>query len=470
MSQALSKSSTATCAILFYGLNVAEIEDLPCFEAEAFSKRYYSSEHFLTNAISDGKNLLTRQTKLDAPPTTLVRKLWRSVRIITFLLLKAGFLALGFSTPLYAIYIPLLVIQHSSGRHKVPHSNSVASGITAEQIASVISQAPIIPPPNAKPFLNQLSTAEPRAQEHFLEDSLDTAVVPTNVSHWLTLTQDLNHLPVIYTDATDVDHNLLGLEIYTGTTVQFSGVGTNVLNWQWRYSVNGGTSIIYDSGTGIVNDVSYYFDKNMVGNVYTWSLEASDGRSSMVSSTNLLVEDVFPLVTNYVSRQVVPAASGALSGFLTYSTTINGVLTSYFYQPLPSLGSTGGGTATYHVTVTNAGDYEIQALVYAPNINANSLLVNIDGQPQNPTMIWDIMPVTSGFEQRLVGWRGNGSENNDQFSPIVFRNLSAGAHTIIFQGREPGTAVASFTLLQLVTQAPSPPSAPNGLRIIPSSP
>ena len=177
------------------------------------------------------------------------------------------------------------------------------------------------------------------------------------------------------------------------------------------------------------------------------------------------------VITNIIQGPTIAATSGILSGLLTASTVINGVLTSYFYQPLPSIGSTSGGSATYNVTITNAGNYEIQALVYAPNLSANSFLMNIDGQPQNPTMIWDIIPVTSGFERRIVSWRGNGSAGNDQFVPKLF-SLGAGSHQIIFEGLEPGTAMASFALLQIVTtiQSPSPPVAPNGLRIISSSP
>lgn len=133
------------------------------------------------------------------------------------------------------------------------------------------------------------------------------------------------------------------------------------------------------------------------------------------------------------------------------STIINGVQASYIYQPLPSLGDNGGGAAVYDFTITNAGSYEIEAWVNAPNENANSFYVNIDGQPQNnSTMIWDIMPITSGFEQRTVSWRGNGSENNDQIVPKVF-NLSAGPHQIIFVGREPYTALSSFALVPVAS-------------------
>jgi hypothetical protein len=146
----------------------------------------------------------------------------------------------------------------------------------------------------------------------------------------------------------------------------------------------------------------------------------------------------------------IDATNASANGLLRTTSRVNGVPISYIYQPLPSIGASGGGAVVYNFTITNAGSYEIQALVNAPNVNANSFYVNIDGQPRNPTMIWDIMPVTSGFEQRTVCWRGNGTENNDQIVPKVF-NLSAGSHQIIFAGREPYTALSSFTLIPVAS-------------------
>ena len=90
----------------------------------------------------------------------------------------------------------------------------------------------------------------------------------------------------------------------------------------------------------------------------------------------------------------------------------------------------------------------------APSTSANSFAVNIDAPPQGPTMIWDILPITSGFEQRIVSWRGSGTANSDQFVPKVF-GLSAGAHQICFKGEGPGTSLSSFTLLQVLPAAPA---------------
>jgi hypothetical protein len=94
-----------------------------------------------------------------------------------------------------------------------------------------------------------------------------------------------------------------------------------------------------------------------------------------------------------------------------------------------------GGKAIYSFTLTNAGNYVIHALVNAPEESANSFYVNVDAQPEDPMMIWDI-DVTNGFEDRTVSWRGNGGADSDEFAPKRFK-LSAGAHKLFIVGREP---------------------------------
>lgn len=103
-----------------------------------------------------------------------------------------------------------------------------------------------------------------------------------------------------------------------------------------------------------------------------------------------------------------------------------------------------GGKAIYNFTVTNAGNYVIQAVVSAPGEDANSFYVNVDVQPEDPVMIWDIEP-TSGFEERIVSWRGNGDASSDQFSPKRF-NLSAGAHKLFIVGREAEALLKSISI------------------------
>jgi hypothetical protein len=112
---------------------------------------------------------------------------------------------------------------------------------------------------------------------------------------------------------------------------------------------------------------------------------------------------------------------------------------------------TNGGQAVYTFTLTNQGSYIIETLVNAPDTSANSFFVNIDAQPGDPTMTWDISP-TTGFEQRTVSWRGNGTDGADQFVPQIF-SLAAGTHQLIIVGRE---ANAQLQQLSIVAMPPPP--------------
>jgi hypothetical protein len=109
------------------------------------------------------------------------------------------------------------------------------------------------------------------------------------------------------------------------------------------------------------------------------------------------------------------------------------------------------GQAVYTFNVSAAGNYVVSALVNAPSTDNNSFFVNIDAQPIDPTMIWDI-PVTTGFASQTLSWRGNGTVSSTspsgltaQFAPKVF-SLSAGAHQLTIRGREGLTELATITV------------------------
>jgi hypothetical protein len=63
-------------------------------------------------------------------------------------------------------------------------------------------------------------------------------------------------------------------------------------------------------------------------------------------------------------------------------------------------------------------------------------------------MIWDI-PVTVGFEDRIVSWRGNGTLE----SPKVFY-LTTGSHTMIVRGREAGLELDRFEISRAAETPP----------------
>lgn len=94
-----------------------------------------------------------------------------------------------------------------------------------------------------------------------------------------------------------------------------------------------------------------------------------------------------------------------------------------------------GGKATFQFSVSKAGTYEIYGDVNASAEDANSFYLNIDAPPEDPAMIWDI-DVTSGFQERVVSWRGKGDVDSDEFKPKRF-SLTAGTHKLFLVGREP---------------------------------
>jgi hypothetical protein len=135
------------------------------------------------------------------------------------------------------------------------------------------------------------------------------------------------------------------------------------------------------------------------------------------------------LSSNQVASTAImlPASAAVVSAPL--------VLTNGSFSQPETTELAGGGKAVFSFTITNAGNYVIQAMVDAPAEDSNSFYVNVDAPPEDPAMIWDV-DVTSGFEERTVSWRGKGTAESDEIVPKRF-NLSAGAHKLIIVGREP---------------------------------
>jgi hypothetical protein len=105
---------------------------------------------------------------------------------------------------------------------------------------------------------------------------------------------------------------------------------------------------------------------------------------------------------------------------------------------------TGSGEAVYNFTIDIPGNYVVSASLNAPSGSENSLYINVDGEPTDPLMIWDIA-VTSGFTNQVASWRGNATTGPPQFSPKVF-TLAAGTHQLYVRGREPNVQLQSFTI------------------------
>ena len=248
----------------------------------------------------------------------------------------------------------------------------------------------------------------------------------------------------------DVDPALPGLQVYAGSVVQYSGVASDPngypLTWQWFYSTNG-LPILAGSGTGSVASLSYNYSANMAGNTFVWTLLVNNSKASVGTNLSVGVEAPPQSLTNLTFQ----AGAAVITAPFVYSNAC-------ISQPLQTIDPTAGGRASFIFTITSAANYVIQVQLNAPGDAANSLFLNIDAEPLSPSMIWDI-PLTSGFEERVLSWRGNGTFDNNQYIPKVFA-LNKGTHELIIRGREADVQVSSVSILQL-------PPAPRNFRIAP---
>lgn len=111
-----------------------------------------------------------------------------------------------------------------------------------------------------------------------------------------------------------------------------------------------------------------------------------------------------------------------------------------------------GGKAVYSFEIIKAGHYLVSAVVRATSQSQNSFYANIDAEPTDPLMIWDI-PVAASQSSRTVSWRGNGNGDpeSSQFIPRVFR-LAAGTHQLVIRGREANTRLGTITIAAAPTK------------------
>lgn len=257
-----------------------------------------------------------------------------------------------------------------------------------------------------------------------------TVPLPTNNAPIISLTFPANG--TIFTDPAVID---LAAEVtsngHTISQVQF---------------YNGATLL------GAVATVPYSFSwDNVSAGIYGLSAKVLYDSGSTLDST---VANVTVAAGTPASGLTFAADSGTISApfFAT-----NGII----LQSLTT-GVTDGGRAAYSFNILNAGDYLVSAMVSAPDERQNSLYVNIDAEPTDPLMIWDI-PVSPVLTSRTVSWRGNGTEDpsSSQYIPKVF-TLSSGSHQLIIRGREANVSLGTISI------TPAPPTLQ--IRSIPGGP
>ena len=246
-----------------------------------------------------------------------------------------------------------------------------------------------------------------------------------------------------------------GASVTNTLTVQNTGAGTL-----------SGTATVAASSTSylkLISDGSYSLgagQSKIVAVRYTPSGSATDNGSITCSGGGGAQVSVTGSLLAVLSELSFPSYAGVITA--PFATNRGG----YVAQSIAT-GVSDGGKAFYAFRITNSGNYTVSVSVNAPSDAANSLYVNIDSTPTDPIMIWDI-PVTAGFSNQSVSWRGNGTDTANQYVPAVF-SLSAGVHELIIVGREAGAELGQITIAPYLGGRSTPPSPPQNLRIAATS-
>lgn len=240
-------------------------------------------------------------------------------------------------------------------------------------------------------------------------------------------------------DTSDADPLAPGLQVLAGSRVAYSGqIGGAALSWEWLYSQDEGPDVVYQSGVGPVLSAVFDYSSNMVGSVFVWKLRAYNG--SLWAESQLPVEVI--AAPREPSDDVFEAELGTISApfFIADASVGQGIRTDAIQ----------GGRAEYFFSVQRPGDYLIRARVNAPFFQQRSVYVNVDAEPLEEAMSWPI-PITSGFQERVVSWIGKGTCIDPEFAPKVFR-LDAGTHQLIVRGQEPNVRLDRFSVILVLPE------------------
>jgi hypothetical protein len=188
-------------------------------------------------------------------------------------------------------------------------------------------------------------------------------------------------------------------------------------------------------------------------NIWWWNVSFTTGVSGWVGEDSLNAYTNGPALPPLMTSLSFEAETGQIISPFAIS---GGTLAQTVNTLDPAL----GGAARYRFNITQPGDYIIRAAVNTPDVNSDSFFINIDGEPTDPAMIWDV-GLTIGIQERVVSWRGNGTFLAPQFNPKTFA-LTSGEHLLTIRGREANASLDHVTIEPLLP----PPSPPQALRIV----
>lgn len=221
-------------------------------------------------------------------------------------------------------------------------------------------------------------------------------------------------------------NNTISNNVLSGSRGYGLKLGTDSPAYNGRGNVITANSFGSDAATGVLNKVNGTqgqacangFDKSPYLQGYALATLKSPCSPVIITPTAPSpFQTVGPATVSLEAESA--SRTGSMVGFARSDAQAGWYLTQGTKSP---------ATATYTFTITKAGSYTLAARVIAPNLSSDSIYYRFDGGTQ---LVW-------GFSQHLTGW--------SWFTASGATSLSAGTHTMVVTGREPGTLLDAFRI------------------------
>lgn len=129
---------------------------------------------------------------------------------------------------------------------------------------------------------------------------LYNAQPPTNTENQVPQIDSLTH------NGVDRDSTAANLQVYSTDTVTYSATISDpdgdTLNWEWIYQVNGGSEVVFSSGSGTPSSAVFDYSGATEGDVYTWMMRVRDAsiirEQSLQTEIILEADTTLPVVSN----------------------------------------------------------------------------------------------------------------------------------------------------------------------------
>lgn len=206
----------------------------------------------------------------------------------------------------------------------------------------------------------------------------------------------------------------------------------------------------------VVSGSPYTFEVGQAGDIGIKYQPAAKGNDS--STVSFSGAQGGSVSVSGIAYPILPGLTfEANSGIITSPFTDVG--SNHVLQTVQTNSPSSGGRVSYGVQIPADGDYTVSALVQAEGDATNSFYINFDNEPTDPSMIWDVVQFTSGYQSRVAGWRGTGTFDSPQF-PTKTWTLAAGLHELIIRGREANVGLGTITIQPNAPVIPPAPATP----------